>query len=225
MTEPLRDLKAALGNASKPDITHVRIALLNYTARSCEYGNDKYERANFRRPTGGAVHATPTREDFERYRAYLRAAMSHIAENLDAMETHLATDPRLEDIEGMKRAAYAVDTDVTPGAKIGASLLPHISPACASLNMALTQATDCGLLPRDPGTPWRAAAATEKTVVPTGLALFRLGEKARIAQRSHEHHGRIVVVLPRHPGQADTFRRVKLDGRSFRIPVDYLEAL
>ncbi|MGN6103509.1 MAG: hypothetical protein ACTHU0_00145 [Kofleriaceae bacterium] len=128
-----------------------------YTARSGEYGNDKYERANYRRPTGGAHHSEPTAEDFIRYRSYLRAARDHIDDTLDLMELHLALDPELKDIEGMKRAAYAVDTDTTPGAKVGPSLLPHVAPACASLNMAVTQATDCGLLPRDPGTPWRDA--------------------------------------------------------------------
>lgn len=151
----MKDLKDALSNARKADTTHVRRAFQIYTSRPCEYGNDKYERGNYRRPTGGAAHTTPTREDFERYRAYLRAARDHIDENLDAMELHLATDPQLLDVEGMKRAAYAADTDVTPGAKVGASLLPHVAPACSSLNMAIVQATDCGLLPRDPGTPWR----------------------------------------------------------------------
>src|SRR3954468_5168471 len=112
----MKDLKDALSNARKADTTHVRRAFQIYTSRPCEYGNDKYERGNYRRPTGGTAHTTPTREDFERYRAYLRAARDHIDENLDAMELHLATDPQLLDVEGMKRAAYAVDTDVTPGA-------------------------------------------------------------------------------------------------------------
>lgn len=157
----LKDMKEGLTSSRKPDTTHVRRAFLNYVARPCEYGSDKYERANYRRPTGGEAHAEPTREDFERFRKYLRAARDHIDETLDAMELHQALDPGLVDVEGMKRAAYAVDTDVTPGAKVGPSLLPHVAPACASLNMAITQAVDCGLLPRDPGTPWRVEAELE----------------------------------------------------------------
>jgi transcription antitermination factor NusG len=155
----LRDLKESLSTARKPDTTHVRKAFQNYVARPCEFGNVKYERANYRRPTGGAAHTEPTREDFERFRAYLRAGRGHIDDVLDAMELHLATDPKLQDVDGMKRAAFAVDTDVTPGSEwLGPSNLPHVAPACASLMMAITQATDCGLLPADPGVTWNAAA-------------------------------------------------------------------
>jgi hypothetical protein len=153
---PLKDLKEGLSSARKPDITHVRVPFLNYTARPCEYGSDKYERGNFLRPlTDEGYTGTPTPADFERYRAYLRAAASHIFEVLDSMEKHLSTDPKLEDTEGMIRACYAIDTDAKPGCKVGPSLLPHAAPACASLMMAISQATECGLLPRDPGTPWR----------------------------------------------------------------------
>jgi hypothetical protein len=166
----VKDLKESLQSNRKPDITHVRLPFMHYVARPCEYGEIKYERANFMRSTGQGPHTTPTRDDFERLRKYLRAAMSHIAETLESMEAHQANDPNLLDVEGMKRAAYAVDTDVTPGAKVGASLLPHIAPACASLNMAITQAAACGLLPRDPGTPWTAsivpAAAPAPVEVP-----------------------------------------------------------
>lgn len=149
------DMKESLHVARKADTTHVRRAFQIYTSRPCEYGSDKYERGNYRRPTGGAVHTEPTAADFERYRQYLRAARDHIDDTLDAMEAHIALDPRLEDVAGMMRAAYAADTDFAPGAKVGPSLLPHVAHGCASLNMAITQATDCGLIPRDPGTPWR----------------------------------------------------------------------
>lgn len=153
----LKDVKEALSSARKADTTHVRRSFQIYTARPCEYGAEKYERANFMRPTGEGAHGEPTAEDFNRLRAYARAARDHIDEMLESMERHQSQDPKLVDVEGMKRACYAVDTDTKPGQKIGASLLPHIAPACASLMMAITQATDCGLLPKDPGTPWRAA--------------------------------------------------------------------
>lgn len=175
----MKDLKAALGNSAKPDITHCRTPFLNYTSRACMYGSFKYERSNFIRPTGDGPHATPTREDFERFRAYLRAAASHIFQTLDAMERHQSGDPTLLDVEGMRRAAFAVDTDVTPGAKIGASLLPHVSPACASLNMAITQAADCGLLPADPGPTWEVKSepivnAPDRSPFPGGYGSGRL---------------------------------------------------
>lgn len=144
----LTDVKAALHSGIKPDITHVRTPLLNYVARSSEYGTAKYqERANYVRPT--ASH----KEDFERYRSYLRALVSHAYKVLDSMERHQASDPQLQDWEGMKAAAYAADTD--PGNdRVGASGLSHIGGSAASLNMALEQAVNCGLLPADPGQPW-----------------------------------------------------------------------
>lgn len=155
--QPLADMKAGLVRGAKPDLTHVRTSLGIYTARNCEYGSDKYDRANYLRPVNpeGYTPETPTKADFERLRAYLRAVISHTQQALDSMERHQATDPHFVDVEGMKRAAYAVDTDETPGAKVGASKLPHVGGACASLMMAIEQAVLAGLLPADPGTPWR----------------------------------------------------------------------
>ena len=150
----LKDQKAALSDGSKPDITHVRNSFLVYCARPCEYGNDKYERANYLRKTDGE---DGNNLDFQRFRAYLRAARSHIGLTLDAMERHQANDPELKDKVGMKDAVYAEDTDATGGAadEIGPSGLPHVCGAVASLMMAIEQAVNCGLLPKDPGQPWK----------------------------------------------------------------------
>lgn len=164
----LRDLKESLSNNRKPDLTHVRVPFMNYTARSCELGDDRYQRGNYLRPIApGGYTGTPTAEDFRRFRAYLRAGVSHIMETLDAMERHQSTDPDFLDIEGMKRAAYAEDLDVSPGNKIGASKLPHVAPACSSLQMAICQAVECGLLPRDPGTPWKQTAVLKPYASPS----------------------------------------------------------
>jgi len=149
----VKDLKAALGSNIKPDITHVRTSLKVYVARNCEYGNDKYVRSNYLRPVGSL------KEAFERYRSYLRAVDSHLSQTLDAMERHQAMDPNLEDESGMCMAAYAADTDETPGAKVGASGLPHIGGCAASLNMAIEQAVLARLLPPDPGQPWKGLCA------------------------------------------------------------------
>lgn len=156
----LKDLKEGLSSDRKPDLTHVRTPFLVYTSRPCSYGNDKYERANFLRQINGG---STDKADFERFRAYLRAAMSHILQTLDSMEAHQANDPMLKDIDGMKTAAYAVDTDETPGSKVSASLLPHVAMACASLNMAITQAVKYGLLPADPGRTWTVQPEPPKT--------------------------------------------------------------
>lgn len=157
MTEPLKDLKEGLSSARKADLTHVRSAFMIYTARPCEYGSVKYERSNFLRALGGAYTGTPTKADFERFRSYLRAALSHIAQVLDSMELYQSQDPRLANVEGMKLAAFAADVDIDVTGKVGPSFLPHIAPACASLMMAITQATLSGLLPADPGQPWAKA--------------------------------------------------------------------
>jgi hypothetical protein len=85
-------------------------------------------------------------------------------QTLDAMEFHQANDPKLEDIEGMKVAAYAADTDETPGSRVSASGLPHVAMACASLNMAVAQAVKYGLLPADPGVTWTVKSEPERIV-------------------------------------------------------------
>lgn len=186
----LKDMKEGLRSARKADITHVRMPMLVYASRACEYGSVKYERSNFLRPTGDGGHTKPTKADFERLRGYLRAGLSHTVTVLDAMEAHQAGDPQLLDVAGMKRAAYCEDTDVTPGQAVGASLLPHLCGALASFNMALAQAVACGLLPADPGRPWEVtqdrAAAVEKLaqlgVLPmTAAAQAQMGDEGASA--------------------------------------------
>lgn len=159
----LKDLKEALSSVRKPDITHVRKVLLTYVARACEYGSSRYVRGNYLRPVNPAGYTgTPSKEDFERLRSYLRALVSHATSALDEMELHLSRDPDLADVDGMKRAAYAEDTDEPPeGSKVGASHLPHLAHAGASLMMALAQAVLCGLLPQDPGQTWK-----DRTIAP-----------------------------------------------------------
>jgi hypothetical protein len=145
-----KDMKEALTSGRKADITHMRGPFLVYGSRACEYGNDKYERANYLRSAGETL-----RHDFERYRAYLRAAMSHIVAVLDSMEEHQSWDPELRDEFEMRGAAFATDMDSKEGCVVGPSRLPHICGAIASLNMAVTQAVAWGLLPADPGQPWK----------------------------------------------------------------------
>jgi hypothetical protein len=148
----LKDMKEALGSGRKPDITHMRLSMIVYGSRACEYGSDKYERSNYLRPNSGVLDA-----DFNRFRGYLRACVSHVMHTLDAMELHQAGDPELKDEDGMMVAAYAADLD--PCDKVGPSCLPHLCGAVASLNMAIEQATRSGLLPKDPGQPWKGLVA------------------------------------------------------------------
>jgi hypothetical protein len=178
----VKDLKESLSSGRKPDTTHVRTPLKVYTARGCEYGDrtqgGKYERANYLRPTGSV------KGNFERLRGYLRAAVSHIEQTLDAMEMHQSTDPDLLDEDGMRTAAYAIDTDAKPGCPVGASHLPHLCGAAASLNMAITQAVTYGLLPADPGQPWREReSAYHKVMDAPTVTLITKGEPAPVSDR------------------------------------------
>lgn len=174
----MKDMKEGLTSARKADITHVRGAIKRYIARACEYGSAKYERANFLRSTNGAG------EDFERLRKYLRATISHIDSTLDAMERHQATDPNLTDAGGMMLAAYAEDTDAKPGCPVGASGLPHLAHAAASLMMALEQATLCELLPADPGQPWAERKASHLSMVQE--AMRRAHPEEKVAELAAE---------------------------------------
>ena len=167
----MKDMKESLTSTRKPDITHVRSCMMTYIARTCEYGSAKgYERANYQRSAGETM-----RDNFLRFRAYQRASLSHKLKILDAMEAHQANDPKLEDVEGMKRAVYCADTDAPPWAEFPASGLPHICGDMASNMMALQQAVDCGLLPEDPGTPW--AVTPNQDFIASGPDL----EKGRVA--------------------------------------------
>lgn len=169
----MKDLKEALSTGRKADITHVRTGIMRYIARACEYGDAKYERANY-------LRYLPTfKEDFQRLRQYLRASANHILETLDSMEEHQSQDPELEDRAGMEMAAYAKDTDAKEDCPIGASGLPHLAHAAASLMMAIEQAIDCGLLPRDPGQPWAELPYEGEEVPPEPAAkeLAEQGEK------------------------------------------------
>jgi hypothetical protein len=162
----LRDIKEALGNARKAGFSHVRSALKRYVARACEWGTFRYVRSNYLRPANDAPRDSveAVRAEFNRHRTYLEAADRHLTGILDKMELHQATDPDLVDIEGMRRAVYAADTDVDPKTGV-ASGLPHACGLAASINMAITQATTYGLLPEDPGQPWVGALADKEQAI------------------------------------------------------------
>lgn len=144
----LKDMKAALGTYVKADTSHVRMGIKRFIGRVCTYGSIKYQRANFLRPLGKTPKA-----DFERFRAYLRAAQDHIGETLDVMEKLEASNPDLNNLRDLALACYAADT--SPGNEhVGPSNLPHVAHAAASLMMGIQQAIDAGLLPKDPGPAW-----------------------------------------------------------------------
>ena len=191
----MKDLKEALGNSSKPDITHVRTPLLNYIARACEYGDSKYQRGNYLRPVGG------TKEDFERLRGYLRATMSHVLLTLDSMEKHLATDPHLEDEDGMRTAAYAPDLE---------SGLPHLAHAGASIMMAITQACVYGLLPTDPGRPWEDSTGLSEECLEAIDEVLGYYEGFEQRERQEGWLDMLPDRIAKMPGESDREARVRI---------------
>jgi hypothetical protein len=166
---PLRDMKEALSNRRKPDVTHVRLTIKNYISRANEYGNVKgYERGNFLRPSDGIPHDVPNAADFRRLREYLRAMMNHADLVLNAMELHEAMHPQIDDdIAAMKAACFCPDDDQPPNG-FPPSMLPHLAACAASLNIALEQAALCNLLPRDPGRPWESVEPEALPPLPHG---------------------------------------------------------
>ncbi len=194
----MKDMKEALSSARKADTTHVRGGVRRYIARTCEYGNAKgYERSNMYRATGDGPHSEPTGADFERFRSYLRAQLDHAQAVLDAMEQHQANDPQLLDVEGMKRAAFAADTDPDKTNTIGPSYLPHLCGSMASGMIAIEQAIQCGLLPADPGQPWAKRVATQHIDTDAALdELTRLTEEVGgyNDERDVIRHARLVAV-------------------------------
>lgn len=192
----MKDMKEALTSARKADITHCRRSIMVYIARACEYGVAKgYDRSNYMRTVSDVPICS---DDWKRFRAYLRAAQSHIGAVLDAMEHHQANDPNLTDDWGLLDSAYAPDQDTPPDELFPASRLPHVAHAAASLMMAIEQATLFGLLPSDPGQPWVSdesvaiathAPATLEFDIPNPLETLDLDDPQEVAMsRQRSEH-------------------------------------
>jgi hypothetical protein len=144
--EKLKDVKP---KGVKPDITHsIRRGFAYHAARAGEYGTAKYkERGNYLRKRD------TIQEAWDDTRNYARATVDHLARMLEAMEIHQATDPFLNDGDGMKAAVLCPDTD-KGNENVGPSMLPNVSHAAMSLLMLIEKAVVAGFLPLDPGKTW-----------------------------------------------------------------------
>lgn len=126
------------GMGRKAPLAQVPPALLNYAARAHQYGADKYELGNYlRRPPEGM-------RDVDRLLEYISATQRHLALWADSIIRFLG--------DGVENRLTVEEACFAPDAESG---LPHGSHAAASLGMAVQQAADAGLMPLDPGTPWR----------------------------------------------------------------------
>lgn len=145
MGEILKDLKETLNGAPKADLTHVRRAFKIYTARANQYGEMKYDRANYLAPGKTDLDTAKMLRD------YLRAVENHISYVVESLELVFLAEQE-SDKEAL-RSAFSLPDNERNG-DYPASLLPHLAHACASLNMLVAKAALHGFIPADPGTPW-----------------------------------------------------------------------
>lgn len=141
------DLKEGL-TSSRPRLSITPRTPRIHLCRALEYGGDKYKRGNYH---GGAPEGV---EPVMRVLGYLDATYRHLEEVTDAVNRALGT--------GGDTAAACAVVDSVASAGFAASGLPHLSHALASLSLAIECAVADGLLPADPGQPWRAAPAPDE---------------------------------------------------------------
>lgn len=169
------DMKAAstIASGARPQLSILPQTGMVYASRPIEYGGDKYARGNY---YGPASTVTP----IKRFLGYLDAALRHIVATQDAINRALGTG-------GDLAAACAAPDDVASGG-FPPSGLPHVAHAISSLMIGVTGAADDGLLPADPGQPWKAA------LIEPGLPQKDdpAAERRRVERRAIRY-----VVMPR----------------------------
>ena len=110
-------------------------------SRATEYGADKYARGNYFGPPPANV------DPVDRFLEYIDAAKRHLGKIAQAINVAKGTG-------GDQRAACALIDDEASGG-FPPSLLPHISHAIAGMLIAVECGVSDGLLPADPGQPWK----------------------------------------------------------------------
>lgn len=126
---------------SRPELSILPYNGMVFGSRATEYGADKYARGNY-------FGAPPANVDpVDRFAEYLSAAMRHLGKIAQAINVAKGTG-------GDARAACAdLDTEASGG--FPPSMLPHIAHAIAGLMIAVECGINDGLLPADPGQPWK----------------------------------------------------------------------
>lgn len=164
------DMKAGLTSGARPKLSINGKHAAIYQCRGSEYGEAKYARGNYHGPAPANV--TPE----ARIMGYIDAVMRHCTEIADAYNRALGTG-------GDARAAIAcADTGASGG--FPASMLPHLAHILAGAGIAVECAVADGLLPADPGQPWKAGAVEQGLPQKDDPA----AERARVEslRRSHE---------------------------------------
>lgn len=146
------DMKKGLGG-NRPALSIQPRAGQIYNTRALEFGADKYARANHYGPAPERLGANA---DVLRLLGYIDATMRHLTRVSDAINRALGT--------GGDLAAACATVDDESGGGFPASNLPDLAHALASLNIGVSCAVDDGLLPADPGQPWKQAIAPEASL-------------------------------------------------------------
>lgn len=143
----MSDLKAKRdareqASCARPMLSLTQRNGLVHNSRGTGYGADKYARGNYFGPPPADV------DPVDRFLGYIDAAMRHLTHVAQAINVAKGTG-------GDARAACAiVDEDASGG--FPPSLLPHVSHAIAGLMIMVECGVTDGLLPADPGEPWKA---------------------------------------------------------------------
>jgi hypothetical protein len=146
MTAGPGDMKAARNARERKRCERVKLSILPrhgmiHQSRGTEYGADKYARGNYFGPppaeTSAALQALE----------YLDAAIRHLTQITQAVNVALGTGGDLV-------AAFSVpDADASGG--FPPSMLPHFSHTLAGLGICAEVLVAAGLIPADPGQPWK----------------------------------------------------------------------
>ena len=158
----MSDLKAERNRREAARVSRPQLSMMPYNGavhgvRGLAYGAAKYARANFFGPPPEDV------DPVDRFLGYIDAAMRHLGKIAQAVNVAKGTG-------GDQRAACSVVDDDSSGG-FPPSLLPHLSHAIAGLLIAVECGEHDGLLPGDPGEPWKAhplyATVTRGSTEPT----------------------------------------------------------
>lgn len=184
MSRTVGDMKQGL-TGSRPKMSILPRVALVHMIRAIEYGADKYARGNYHGPP------PPNVSPEERLLGYIDATQRHLTRVADAINRALGTG-------GDVRAACCT-RDEDGGGKFPASLLPDLSHALASMGIGVSCAVDDGLIPEDPGQPWKTAL-TESSIPQKDdpaaerarVEALRDKRELTVFEARHEARGRIM---------------------------------
>lgn len=131
--------RAAGGERPKLSLQQYNAAV--WRSRATEYGADKYARGNYHGPPPASVK--PVDQIVE----YLDAAMRHLGKVAQAVNVAYGTG-------GDVGAALACPDDDASG-DFPPSMLPHLAHTLAGLSIMVEIGVGAGILPADPGQPWK----------------------------------------------------------------------